>query len=1078
MPFSRRRPSVRPAAASNVALQAAARATVVAMDRLEPRQFLAATPASPRPNTLGAAFDKTERQALLDRLDNLPGGTLSSLQSSLNANNVSAFDSTLRSYFQARSNRDFFFDPATVGDIADYVASTIGDGNASDRADDITDSRLFPQDTSTGDYTITLPADINWDNPGVNANSLPDFIHALQRFQYWNDFYQAYLASGNAKYVNEMMYELADWHAQFPTLDTKPSVDDSNEGWMLDNAIRTENFTFTYFALLNDAGWTNAANSLLLYKLVQHGDYLTSSGAAASEFDSNRTLTAAKGLHYLGVMFPELDTAATWATAGRNALYACQDGQFYADGSHVEQSPGYTVGAVEDLLESKYLDQINGTAWPGARSTKLTKAVESYWQILSPDGTRPAISDTYRNTSVAVFLKANKVQGISTFPEAKPRPRDAYLFGKSFAQQNINNPVVPALGSRGDAYAMTDGGYYVMRSDNSANANQIIFDAGPKGGIHGHLDALSFELFGGGRPLIKDPGLYKYIPGNPDRDYVVSTRAHNTVNIDGANQGELEGANNPGLQVSQYTVTGSSVRVTATTRGYQYLTGRPVHTRSVYYDLSGAMLIVDWVEGNTSHTAQQSFNLPADASASPTGVQPDGSFRTRYASGGNVQVVPLTRPGQTVARGSLTFTTDTATGDYKEDAYRYTVTQTGTFLVFATLVNAYTGTSPANTTATLLTTSPTPGGTVQIKLTKNGVDQTISFTPPAFDRPDANATDRGTDNDIAWDSAGRLHKVYFDRDDRNLKYTVRETNGLWSIPEVIDDGLDCGLYPSLDIAPNGTPGVAYFDGQNGDLKFAELSRVFNSWQIQTVDSAGSVGLYPSLKYSRKSGAVIAYYNRTKGQLRLATVQTNGFDVQVLDGNNTNATTDVGRFPSLQLDPNRPDSSKYAIAYEDTRNGTYKYTIQKGTGWATAVVDTDLKLAGGYSSLAFYDTNGSDPTVRYRPAVSYYDAGDTALKYSYFDGSAWNPQTVASAKIQGLYTNLFFTGAAGKQKPNIYFFDRTNNLAKRALGSSPTGTWGFVTLAPGGRALATAASAFGTAYTSLDENAGTLKVLFV
>jgi hypothetical protein len=1043
------------------------------MDALESRVFLTLTPASPRPETLGALFDRGERQVLLDRLSALPGTTRANLQGHLDASNVGAFDSALRIHLQTRSSPDFHFAPSAAAGIAQYIAGTLGDGDASARADKIVEERKFPADTSTDQFTVTLPADVNWVSPGTSPT--PDFIHALNRQQFWLDLHQAYLASGDTKYVGEIMYQLADWSSEFASLATPSAWSAADRsGWLLDTSVRAENFTWTLFTLLNDGGFSNASVSLLLYKLVQHGDFLYSNAVSTADLASNRTLTLAKGLHYLGVLLPEADNAALWSDTARDLLFRTMDAQFYPDGAHVEQSPGYTVGAVEDLLEAKRLDQLNGFAWPSDRSVRLSNAIGSYWQLLSPNGARPALGDTYRITSVTLFLKANQIQGVTTWPEAKPRPRDAWLFGTSLVGDKLSNPVTPALGNRGKNYAMPTGGYYVARSDNSASATQLIFDAGPKGGFHGHADQLAFELFSGGRPLVKDPGPYRY-DTSADRAYVISTRAHNTVNIDGANQGSLEGANNPGLEVSQYSVTGSSMHVTATTRGYQYLPGRPVHTRSLWYDLDGTMLIVDWVESGKSHAVQQSFNLPAGADAATTGVQGDGSFRTRFASGDNVQISPLSRPGQTVARGGLTFTTDTPSGDYKEDAYRFTVTQSGTFTVFATLINTYSGTTPPATTATLLTANPAPGQPVQIRLSSGGSDETINFTPPTLERLDASATSRGTDNDLAFDPAGRLHLAYFDRDARELKYTVREADGTWTIPQTVDAGLDAGLYPSIDVAPNGTIGIAYFDGQNGDLQYASLATVSNAWETQTIDSVGSVGLYPSLKFSRNSGAVIAYYHRSRGQLRLAVTQTSGFEIQVLDGSTT-AAGDVGRFASLQLDPNRPTASKWAIVYEDTRKGKYKYTIQQGSGWSTAVIDPSLQLAGGYASLAFYDTGGADPATRYRPAASYYDAGETALKYSHFNGSNWVPQIVAAAKIQGLYTNLFFTGAAGSQRPTIYYYDRSNNLAKRVVGASAAGGWTYTNLGAGGRALQVASFGSSVFYSTLDEAVGELKVL--
>jgi Heparinase II/III-like protein/Heparinase II/III N-terminus len=58
---------------------------------------------------------------------------------------------------------------------------------------------------------------------------------------------------------------------------------------------------------------------------------------------------------------------------------------------------------------------------------------------------------------------------------------------------------------------------------------------------HAHADALSFQLWWRGEPVVVDAGTYTYEPG-PDRDWFRSTAAHSTVCVDGRNQFELWGA--------------------------------------------------------------------------------------------------------------------------------------------------------------------------------------------------------------------------------------------------------------------------------------------------------------------------------------------------------------------------------------------------------------------------------------------------------------------------------------------------------------------------------------------------------
>ena len=78
-------------------------------------------------------------------------------------------------------------------------------------------------------------------------------------------------------------------------------------------------------------------------------------------------------------------------------------------------------------------------------------------------------------------------------------------------------------------------GHYVMRSDWSPEANYLLFDAGPFGRAHQHEDKLHFMVYGGGKPLLTEGGWYMY-DNSRWRRYVLSTRAHNTVRVDGMGQ--------------------------------------------------------------------------------------------------------------------------------------------------------------------------------------------------------------------------------------------------------------------------------------------------------------------------------------------------------------------------------------------------------------------------------------------------------------------------------------------------------------------------------------------------------------
>lgn len=86
-------------------------------------------------------------------------------------------------------------------------------------------------------------------------------------------------------------------------------------------------------------------------------------------------------------------------------------------------------------------------------------------------------------------------------------------------------------------------GYHIIERDCSAGKIKLIFDAGMPGPRcapgHSHCDALSFELFIDGVPVIVNSGTYAY--QDPLRGWFRSSEAHNGVWREGVEQSEMWG---------------------------------------------------------------------------------------------------------------------------------------------------------------------------------------------------------------------------------------------------------------------------------------------------------------------------------------------------------------------------------------------------------------------------------------------------------------------------------------------------------------------------------------------------------
>ena len=288
-------------------------------------------------------------------------------------------------------------------------------------------------------------------------------------------------------------------------------------------------------------------------------------------------------------------------------------------------------------------------------------------------------------------------------------------------------------------------------------------------------------------------------------------------------------------------------------------------------------------------------------------------------------------------------------------------------------------------------------------------------------------------NDLAYDADGVLHFVYYDTVARTLKYATRSAApgaaARWSKSHTLDKSAPLmGQYASIAIDPVGRPGIAYYDGTNGDLRYAVLDG--ERWIAARVDRTGTTGLYPSLVFDRSGRAVVSYYDKTNGNLRLGRRSTAGvWSVKTIDG----ATDNVGRYPSLAVDRN----GRLGVAYENARTGDLRYAKENSVGgsWTPATIDRGPSGVP-WTSLVFDQSN--------RPEIGYYDATPGNVKFARYTGTSWATQTVASIGNVGLHVNLVIDSAG---RHNLLYFDRSRNRVVRARGSF--GSWTFTQLKTGG-----------------------------
>ncbi|MBT8494230.1 MAG: heparinase II/III-family protein, partial [Deltaproteobacteria bacterium] len=276
---------------------------------------------------------------------------------------------------------------------------------------------------------------------------------------------------------------------------------------------------------------------------------------------------------------------------GEQAIHAVT-----SEGVHVENSTGYHAFFMGLSLEMVELLRRRDTPVEEAILALAPRMAAVMAQLLQPNKTFPQLGDT-ENLEVAEY-------GLSLVE----RIRGAGL-GGSGADELEWVLTDGALGSRPSATdaVYRESGYAIFRDDwdRGRDAISAHFTCAKLSKIHYQRDETSFSIYGHGRELIVDPGLYGY-RDDPLTRYSRGVFGHNVLVVDDHDH-EARGTS----RIENYSISERLSWVRGAHDHYQDLGVRRL-ARTFAHGKPNVFLVVDHVDADGSHRLDQQLLLHPD----------------------------------------------------------------------------------------------------------------------------------------------------------------------------------------------------------------------------------------------------------------------------------------------------------------------------------------------------------------------------------------------------------------------------------------------------------------------------------
>lgn len=440
---------------------------------------------------------------------------------------------------------------------------------------------------------------------------------------------RAYRATGERRYAEAVLEQLASWW------DQNPFGYGMNWRSPLEMGVRLVNWVWATDLIRESGLLTGPILGRLLSSAYQHLWEIARKFSRGSSAN-NHLIGEAAGVFVGASYFRHFPEAARWREQAWGILGQEIERQSHADGGGREQATGYQLFVLQFFLVSAVVAERTGMPVPVGYRQRL-EAMIHFLAALAGGGRVPMIGDADDGYVLDLARGRGDLDGMLCagailFDRADFKAQAGgytesarWLLG---ASGRARLAALPARSSPLASRAFPETGLYLLQCGAGGERISVTMDCGELGlgpiAAHGHADALAFTLRVSGVDVFVDPGTYDYFTFPEWREYFRSTRAHNTVEVDGADQSEMLGKFLWGRRAEARCVAWAPAaqggRVVGEHDGYARLPDPVRHRRAIELD-GGARVVTirDEIEARGRHRVVLAFHLAEHCRVSAAG---------------------------------------------------------------------------------------------------------------------------------------------------------------------------------------------------------------------------------------------------------------------------------------------------------------------------------------------------------------------------------------------------------------------------------------------------------------------------